>query len=120
VRNGNLVLSHPLKASKEFNSTPALISTLSARNIYLKNHLRIETGEFISGDRIYLMTDALSCWFIREFEKGEQPWKNIENLLKTKTSQEERNKRFISWVEHLRKKNELQNDDVTLLYIERL
>lgn len=97
---------HPIKESKEFSNTTDLIYSNSRLNLSLS--LSLKHGEFslLDGDRIYLMTDALSEWFLRSLEKGRIPWEEIERNVEDDV--------FSDWIDLLRDSKEIKNDDVSL------
>jgi hypothetical protein len=55
------------------------------------------------------MTDAISCWFLQEYENGNDPWITLDDI----TTQEE----FIVFIMDLRRKKMIRNDDVTMISI---
>lgn len=99
----------PLENSNEFNNTPPLLSSLS--NMNSKVQFKEKKGSYATGDIIYLMTDALAAWFLRENENNNKPWEILDN-----NSEEQEN--FDKWVKKLRMDSAIENDDVTLLRIE--
>jgi hypothetical protein len=64
------------------------------------------------GTAFYLMTDALSCWFLRECEWGREPWRILNDL--------GTHEGFAKLVGDLRAAGDMKNDDVTLLRIDIL
>ncbi len=104
VRDRQLILSFPQKSSQDFNNSPALIGT----------HLRPELlqilmlqGDLQTGDRFYLTTDAIACWILRQIEANQNPWVKLEQI----DSQD----LWVDWVNQLRDRHEIANDDTTLL-----
>jgi hypothetical protein len=71
--------------------------------------LRLSAGKWTQDDQFYLMTDALACWFLKQFEKGNQPWEILRDL-----DTESVPMAFSDWVYQLRAEHQLRNDDVTL------
>jgi len=65
-------------------------------------------GGWQPDDALLLMTDALAQWFLRECEQGRRPW----TLLDFEAASD-----FAGFVDELRNREELRNDDVTLLTI---
>lgn len=108
VDDGMLKTSFPVKTSTEFGSRPVLISSEPKRNAQYLGHIVGTGGTFTRGERFYLMTDALSAWFLREAELGEKPWERLDDL-----SQET----FLELVGSLRLEGRMRNDDVTLICI---
>jgi hypothetical protein len=73
---------------------------------------KVQFGNWRSGDRFFLMTDALAEWFLRRHERQGKPWQALARRLATSDAA------LTRFVERLRKKNELKNDDVTLVRID--
>lgn len=107
VRDDRLIVAFPLTVSTTFDMRPALLSSNQASNARLRERAATAGGSWCSGDRFYLMTDALAAWFLREHEAGHQPWRQVEAL--------GRDLAFARWVDRLRTMRDLHNDDVTLL-----
>ncbi|WP_190399006.1 protein phosphatase 2C domain-containing protein [Pseudanabaena sp. FACHB-1998] len=107
LRDRQLHKSFPLQSSQEFNNRPRLIGThLAAHNISI---LQIE-GDWQNGDRFYLVTDAIACWILKQLEANQDPWVKLEQI----KSQEA----FAEFVNDLRDRHEMANDDTTLLCLE--
>lgn len=113
VRDDNVLVCFPLKNSEEFNNRPLLLSSNIDNNIDLNKELMILNGLCKQDDSFYMMTDALACWFLQSYERGEKPWKILRDL---DTSEEE--KPFSELIEDYRKTKLIRNDDVTLLRID--
>jgi len=60
------------------------------------------------------MTDALSCWFFREREQGNEPWNLLRDL------DTAGHVSFEKLVADLRSEGRMKNDDVTLLRVDVL
>jgi hypothetical protein len=104
VRDRQLIISFPQKSSQDFNHTPALIGT------HLRpEHLQILTmqGHLQMGDRFYLTTDAIACWILRQIEANQNPWVKLEQI--------DSQALWVDWVNQLRDRHEIANDDTTLL-----
>lgn len=103
----------PFRSVEEFNSRPYLINTLKHNNVELNNEAYQKAIHYkfdLDITRLYLVTDALACWFVKEYCNGNEPWKVLDEL--TEESD------FINLVDKLRDNGELKNDDVTLVIIE--
>jgi hypothetical protein len=107
VRDRQLNLAFPKTSSLSFNNTPALLGThrLTDPAYFLKVQ-----GKAQVGDRFYLATDAISCWLWQQLEDQQDPWVHLEQM----HSQAQ----FADWVEGLRDRGAIVNDDTTLLCIE--
>jgi hypothetical protein len=109
VRRGQLELAFPLTRAEDFGNTPWLVgSRTSPDGVARRESIRI-CGDCLPGDRFWLMTDALSQWFLREHEQRRQPWEELERLLGRSAEE------FAAWVAGLRDDRRLRNDDVTLI-----
>lgn len=112
VRQGTLHTKFPLSASSEFSSRPFLIGSRSPLDEITDMKLdRRADGDWQFGDRFLLMTDALSEWYLRQVESGQDPTVLADHLVAS--SQEE----FASRIETLRRDQGLNNDDVTLFQV---
>src|SRR5262245_1500141 len=111
IRAGHLMAAFPLSQSAQFDSTPWLIGSRASPDEIPLRQARHYSGEWQPGDRLYLMTDALSRWFLGAIEAGGQPWLVVEPLLK------QPDQAFTQWIEHLRSQRMLKNDDTTLVAV---
>jgi hypothetical protein len=111
VRNNQLLLAFPLTHSSQFDNTPWLIGSRSSPDEIPLRHALHFTGDWQSGDRLYLMTDALARWFLSTNEVGGQPWLAIDPLL------HEGQHAFAEWIDRLRNDRALRNDDTTLVAV---
>jgi hypothetical protein len=108
VRDDDLVVRFPLTRAADFGNCPWLVgSRTSPTEVPGKGGARAEGG-WKGGDQLWLMTDALAQWFLREAEGG-KPWRELGRLLG------EPDDSFVTWVEGLRSAGRLRNDDVTLV-----
>lgn len=71
IRGGVLLATFPYSAAEEFDTRPALLSTLASKNAFLtepnffaRNTARTWTVE--AGDVLLLTTDAVGQWLLRE------------------------------------------------------
>lgn len=108
VRGGELAAAFPVGRSADFGNVPALVgSRPAARAAYERQ--RVERhGVWLPGDRFLLVTDAVAQWFLAGHESGAKPWEEVERLSGV-------DEEFAVWVEGLRARGGLRNDDVTLV-----
>ena len=106
VRNDALLESFPIHRSADFDSTPSLVSTLGAVDEAL---LSTCSGTIQKGDRFYLASDALACWFLSDLEAGAEPWVALDGI-----SHPEELECFVG---EERSHKRMKNDDVTLIAI---
>jgi hypothetical protein len=110
LRGGALLRAFPLQRGDEFGSTPWLIGSRPPGAEVAGRHGQRAEGEWQAGDRLWLMTDALAQWFLRQAEEGGRPWDILGQVLAEGAPQEA----FAAWVGGLRALGQLRNDDVTL------
>jgi hypothetical protein len=111
IQNDALKYKFPIQRSQDFNNTPPLISSVERNNLNIANlEKKIDKQQYNSGDILYLMTDALAKWFLKEFENGREPWRIIDETVLNKET-------YSEWIGNLRKSQSLENDDTTLLRI---
>lgn len=111
--DGSGAHAFPFRSAEEFNSRPYLINTLKHNNVELNNeaYQKVIQYKFDLGiTRLYLATDALSCWFVKEYCSNREPWRTLDGL----TEESE----FINLIDKLRDSGDLKNDDVTLIIVE--
>jgi hypothetical protein len=107
VRNGTLRHSFPLSHSRELGYRPYLIATL--RQNEMPSVARYMSDIAQPGDRFYVVTDALAGWILSSLEDRKNPWVQLDQI-KSQAA-------FFDWVETLRDRRELVNDDTTMLLI---
>ncbi len=109
VRKGGGLSSFPMQKSTDFGNQPHLIGSRGGV-------LKVEqgAGSLQPGDRLLLMTDALAQWFLHAHEAGGRPAEDVALLL----SAAEPDDAFAAWIEEMRGRDDLRNDDVTLIIVE--
>ncbi len=110
VRDDKLLAAFPMQDAHAFNNRPYLLSSNPARNIALAEQWRFVEGNFATGDRLYVMTDALAAWFLRASEAGAQPWAEVDAHRNADA--------FAAWLAELRAARAIRNDDVTLIRLQ--
>jgi hypothetical protein len=120
IRGDHLLATFPLSHSGDFGNQPGLLgSRLPAPPS--RQEMQRRSGRWQTGDRFLLMTDALAQWFLQECEQNRKPWNTtLEVLMDTKPASDEAagRPRFAAWIEELRARKEIRNDDVTLMEIQ--
>ena len=110
VRAGQMREAFPIKRACDFGNSPWLLGSRGSVDSNVEKRAVRSQGDWVAGDRFWLMTDALAQWFLEEVEAGRKPWEALEPLLTDPQPQE----RFVGLVEGLRDAHALRNDDVTL------
>lgn len=118
VRGEDLVAAFPVKQSSEFGQRPMLAASDPAKSGLALGKFRGALGTWRRGDTFYLMTDALSAWFIKQHEQGEKPWVTLdstEGSLSGRACDEAAGPAsFEALVQRLRSEGLMRNDDVTM------
>ena len=111
IRQGKFDQSFPITKADEFNSSPYLIGSRLTKTSALAEKEVRRYGTCFPGDCFWLMTDALSHWFLAQSEANKRPWEQLAPFLLDDAARAN----FPLWVEELRNNQELRNDDVTLV-----
>jgi len=111
TRGDALLTAFPLDHSTQFNSRPKLVGSRTSAQDICDKKTRWAHGTGRAHDRLWLMTDALAQWCLMENEAGRSPWREMESLL----DRPEDDRGFAMWIEDLRDRRQLHNDDVTVL-----
>jgi hypothetical protein len=101
IRADKLKYAFPITKSNRFDDRPSLLSTKAGKPFKVT---RFETT-YEAGDRFLLMTDALSAWFLAEYEAKRKPWNDLPAD----------NAALAAWLKSLRDNSRIKNDDVTLV-----
>ncbi len=112
ISDNQIINIFPILSSDHLTNYPPLISSIQQPNNNLLNLLQIKKGVWKRFDVFYLMTDALAHWFLQQIENGGKPWELLNRFKKNSIVE------FQTWVSQLREKNQMRNDDVTMLKIE--
>jgi len=113
VRGEELMDAFPLERSADFGNAPFLLCSNRARNAKALHNARTAEGEWQVDDTFYLMTDALACWFLGDYEAEHAPW----SMLRAFSTTDELGS-FEGWISRLREQGHLRNDDVTFMRID--
>nr|WP_308494805.1 protein phosphatase 2C domain-containing protein [Duganella fentianensis] len=111
-RQGAVVFSYPFTSPEEFEERPQLLSTLRLENAFLadsdffKQHTS-KTWHVEPGDIIYLATDAVGQWLLREASADVSSFDSIQAV----TTEAE----FAELVLNLRAERRIKLDDSTIL-----
>jgi hypothetical protein len=114
LRAGKLGRSFPLARSSDFGNLPALLGSRGRSADTPPQGIRRARGQWRTGDRILLATDALAEWLLRRHENKQSPADDIDHLLAEAAPQDA----FAGWVEERRERQVLRNDDVTLVVLD--
>ncbi len=80
LRDGKILESLPLSSWEDFDYRPLLLSTRDQANKGVLEKLVEKHGTARKGDLFYLMTDAISKWFLRSQSEAENPIAILESL----------------------------------------
>jgi serine/threonine protein phosphatase PrpC len=108
ILHDNFLTPFPVSKVTDFNNTPYLLGTYPRYNARIKEHIQTLNLDISDGDLIIMATDALSKWFLAEFQQGQKPWLRFENI----TGSE-----YTELIRSLRDAEEMRNDDTTVMFI---
>lgn len=103
VAENRLRTAFPLTKSRLFNDRPGLVTTTPPADKLRPKVVRYDEA-IVAGSRIFVGTDAISHWFLTQFEKKRRPWEQLPEP-----------DAFSAWVAEQRERGGLNNDDTTLL-----
>ena len=110
LRRGQPLTVFPPLTSADFLNAPYLLGTTGERRG--AGGLQSAAGEWCDGDRFYLMTDALARWFLLCTETGSDPWQGLPRVAAFADDAS-----FAEWIDSLRSRREIKNDDCTLMVV---
>ena len=113
VRDELLYASFPMSDATSFTYQPPLLGSRGADESVLRRHVKVTTRDWESGDSFYLMTDALAAWFLRLNESGGRPWEPLRDMDTVDAALD-----FEGWVEERRDRDQMNNDDTTLVRVD--
>jgi hypothetical protein len=114
TRGESILTRFPLETAEQFDNRPLLLSSTTRSNKAALESVKTVKGTWQAGDTFYLMSDALSAWFLRH---ASLPDTNPVQYVKSLTTQAE----FADFITLQRRdrmadgKPMMRNDDVTLL-----
>ncbi|MGI5336759.1 hypothetical protein ACQEVS_04840 [Streptomyces sp. CA-181903] len=112
LRDDRLVQAFPVETAEEFGTAPDLFGSRNHDAALLACRTRFTEGRCQPGDRLLLMTDALAAWFLSSPDRDVA----VSQLLEF--SGPEDLSGFIDWLDGLRDRQELRNDDVAVVRID--
>jgi len=118
VRADDVKAAFPYARSDDYNSRPLLAGTEEASIERLGKIVQIATGDLHAGDALYLATDALAAWFLRECEANRAPWRWLRGLRASELNEARGGVSFSRFADEQRALGRLENDDTTLVIIE--
>ncbi|MEI6702270.1 MAG: hypothetical protein WCL71_01880 [Deltaproteobacteria bacterium] len=114
VRSDRLVFRFPISNTDDFNKRPHLLGSVLGIDKEAAKRIAItKKKKWKDGDRFYLMSDAMACWFLKQESLGEKPWTELNRL---GTDAPDAN--FGDMVARWRENGEMRNDDVTLIRVD--
>lgn len=112
VRDGSLVEAFPIAESKDFNTSPLLLNSRNQDSALIAERVAVTAGTVRQQDDIYLCTDAVAAWFLREVEHSGRPWETLRDLGTSDGPD------FADFVEEERSSGRMRNDDATLIHVD--
>jgi hypothetical protein len=112
VRGGELIGCFPMLRSEDFGNQPALLSSNAVDAEVLARSIVTAAGDLEREDVFFLATDALSAWFLRAVEAGDEPWRTLEVLVESAPDE------FAELIGKLRDDRAIRDDDTTLVRVD--
>ena len=110
VRDDTLYSCFPMSNAAEFSYQPPLLPSRTAEDDVVRRNVCLESQDWEPEDSFYIVTDALAAWFLRNWDAGGQPWGPLRDF--------NIDADFTAWVDQQRDRNEMHNDDTTLVRID--
>ncbi|MFG1619007.1 hypothetical protein ACGFI3_40165 [Nonomuraea wenchangensis] len=111
VREGALVAAFPVTESEGFSTNPDLLNSRNQDSSLISRRVVMKAGSLRQQDDVYLCTDAVAAWFLREVEHGGRPWETFKDL------GTDDGLRFSDFVQEERASGRMRNDDATLIHV---
>lgn len=100
----------PVVSLDDMASYPFLVSTLPNCNTAISSQTVKRQVDLPRGDTfLFLMTDALGRWYLRELHEGREPWQQLLELADQAA--------FARWASDNLENGRLQDDDLTLVTV---
>ncbi|KJK56017.1 hypothetical protein UK12_25060 [Saccharothrix sp. ST-888] len=112
IRDDVPIRSFPVEHAGDFDTVPDLFGSRNHDSALLSSRTRFAEGTCLPGDRLLLMTDALAAWFLA----APEPADALHQLLEFGGPHD--TAAFFNWLEGLRARQELRNDDVAIVRID--
>jgi hypothetical protein len=113
IRAGVVRCTIPMACSSEFSNRPILVQSNAAVRDKVVASFWWESGRWQAGDSFLLMTDAIACWFMKQRESGEDPWRVLLDVWEQGQAPPQA---FDEWVATVRGEGLMRNDDVTVVW----
>ncbi|MEV0277473.1 hypothetical protein AB0I22_13965 [Streptomyces sp. NPDC050610] len=112
LRDERLVQAFPVGDADEFGTVPDLFGSRNHDAALLACRTRFTEGRCRPGDRLFLMTDALAAWFLSAPDQKVA----VHQLLEFSGPDDLSG--FVDWLNSLRDRRQLRNDDVAVVRID--
>jgi serine/threonine protein phosphatase PrpC len=114
IRDEKLSFKFPVSSFKDFSNTPNLFASNPKYQLNIDDEVHYHSDEkLLPNDILLLATDALAAWIFKQMDDEKKPWLILRDILRNK----QKKYIFEKWLNDTRIKNEIKNDDVTLLMI---
>ncbi|MFI8389827.1 hypothetical protein [Streptomyces sp. NPDC085540] len=112
LHENRLVEAFPVRSAEEFGTVPDLFGSRNHDAALLARRTRFAEGRCGPGDRLFLMTDALAAWFLSTPDQDGA----VRQLLDFSGPSDLGG--FREWLDGLRERRQLRNDDVAVVRID--
>ena len=109
VRSDGFRLAFPIEDPEAFGNDPVLIPAEQDAGTMLPD-AKCDGADIYDGDRLYMLTDAVAAWFLRERVAGGKPWLQLDEVLDARCESAAK-----VWADGERDAGRMKNDDITVL-----
>jgi hypothetical protein len=107
--DGDIYDYQPSTLSSEFGIAPIALSSINPNPETMLKHMKEFGGKYHAGETMFLTTDALAVWLLKQIESNARAWRTLLDLKSPAD--------FNTLVEELRRDKQIRNDDTSLLVI---
>jgi Protein phosphatase 2C len=113
TRRGEVIFSVPLSDPEHFGFRPTLLPSKGSAQLLAADQLQEHQGIAESGDRFFLLSDAVASWFLGGKQKRAAGTERFEDLLSKGMTNE-----LDIFFDEQRADSSMRNDDIAALYLE--
>ncbi len=109
ISPGRPSITFPIDNPEAFGNDPPLIPAEDGAGSIL-SEAQYDGGVIWPGDSLYLLTDAVAAWFLRESAASGEPWLQLDEVLDAQCEAAAK-----VWADGERHAGRMKNDDITVL-----
>lgn len=110
--DGRIRRTFPYRSAKDFSKAPVMVGSARSANAAIPNIGIRSRGRLGPGDVVWVATDELAGWILRQSFRVRSPLAQLERHLKTHQD-------FESFIAEIRDQNQVNDDDMTIVRVSR-